>query len=104
MRCCSGARCDEVPGIHNTSQRGEICALGRPADAQVNFLATRKREHSREPDEIYSIIEACSYGLYLEMFARRSRCDWRSWGNEVDESPVSRRDRGEQLLVDLIYE
>lgn len=51
---------------------------------QVNFLATRKREHSRKPDELYNIIEACSSGPRLEMFARGSRDEWRAWGNEAE--------------------
>jgi len=47
---------------------------------QVNFLATRKREHSRKPDELYPIIEACSPGPFLELFARRPRPRWAVWG------------------------
>jgi len=74
-----------------------------PGRRQVNFLATRKREHSRKPDEIYPIIEACSYGPFLEMFARHSRAGWDSWGNEVDASSVSRADRGEQALINPMY-
>jgi N6-adenosine-specific RNA methylase IME4 len=76
---------------------------GAPGRRQVNFLATRKREHSRKPDEIYPIIEACSYGPFLEMFARHSRPGWASWGNEVDESPVSRSDRAEQAEINPMY-
>lgn len=49
---------------------------------QVNMIATRKREHSRKPDEIYPIIEACSTGPYLELFARFRREGWAQWGNE----------------------
>lgn len=56
---------------------------------QVNFLSARKREHSRKPDEIYPIVEACSPGPFIELFARHSRAGWASWGNEVDSSPVS---------------
>ena len=52
--------------------------------SQVNFLATRKREHSRKPDELYPIIEACSRGPYLELFARGERKNWKSWGNQAD--------------------
>jgi N6-adenosine-specific RNA methylase IME4 len=89
-------------GFTYKSTRGNP-RIGAPGRRQVNFPATRKREHSRKPDEIYSIIEACSYGPYLEMFVRRSRGDWRSWGSEVDKTPVSRRDRGEQLLVNPMY-
>jgi len=44
---------------------------------QVNYLATRKREHSRKPDELHQIIEDCSPGPYLELFARHSRRGWR---------------------------
>ena len=49
----------------------------------MNIVTTRKREHSRKPDELYDIIEACSPGPYLEMFARYSRQGWEQWGNEI---------------------
>lgn len=51
---------------------------------QVNFLATRKREHSRKPDELYDIIEACSPGPRLELFARGGREEWETWGNQAE--------------------
>jgi N6-adenosine-specific RNA methylase IME4 len=53
---------------------------------QVNYLCSRKREHSRKPDEQYAIIEACSMGPYLELFARGERKGWTSWGNQADDS------------------
>lgn len=62
----------------------------QPGRRQVNLLATRKREHSRKPDEIYEIIEACSPGPYLEMFARYPRKGWKSWGNEADATIIPR--------------
>jgi len=66
--------------------RGSMRTL-KPGRTQVNTLATRKREHSRKPDEIYDIIEACSPGPYLELFARFCRDGWRQWGNEdVEEN------------------
>lgn len=52
---------------------------------QTNIITTRKREHSRKPDELYSIIEACSPGPYLELFARHPRKGWVQWGNEEVE-------------------
>lgn len=52
---------------------------------QVNFLATQKREHSRKPDEFYDIVESCSPGPYLELFARGSRKGWATWGNQADD-------------------
>lgn len=58
-----------------------------PARSQVNFLASRKREHSRKPDELFDIIEKCSPGPFLELFARFPRPNWSSWGNEdVEEN------------------
>lgn len=57
-----------------------------PGRTQVNLLATRKREHSRKPDEQYPLIEACSPGPYLEMFARGTRKGWATWGNQADDS------------------
>lgn len=66
--------------------RGSMRTL-KPGRTQVNLLATRKREHSRKPDEIYEIIEACSPGPYLELFARFPRKGWIQWGNEdVEEN------------------
>jgi N6-adenosine-specific RNA methylase IME4 len=50
---------------------------------QVNFLATRKREHSRKPDEQYELIESCSWGPYLELFARGMRQEWDNWGDQA---------------------
>lgn len=52
---------------------------------QVNFIATRKREHSRKPDELYDVIQACSRGPYLELFARGVRRGWTSWGNQAND-------------------
>jgi N6-adenosine-specific RNA methylase IME4 len=59
-----------------------------PGRRQVNFIATRKREHSRKPDQQYAIIEACSPGPFLELFARGSREGWSSWGHQAGEGYV----------------
>ncbi len=56
--------------------RGKKARTLDPGRRQVNFMATRKREHSRKPDEQYQIIEACSWGPYLELFGRGQRDDW----------------------------
>ena len=53
-----------------------------PGRTQVNLLTSQKREHSRKPDEFYELIERCSPGPYLELFARRPRDGWTQWGNE----------------------
>ncbi len=66
--------------------RGKNNRTLAPGGRQVNFLATRKREHSRKPDEQYDIIEACSPGPFLELFARGERPGWTGWGNQADPS------------------
>ena len=76
--------------------RGSMRTL-QPGRTQVNIVSTRKREHSRKPDEIYDIVESCSPGPYLELFARFRRPGWHQWGNEdVEENSlydVAKRDR-----------
>lgn len=52
---------------------------------QVNIIRSRKREHSRKPDELYQLIESCSSGPYLELFARGSRPDWTTWGDQASD-------------------
>ena len=66
--------------------KGKNARTLKPGRTQVNYLATRKREHSRKPDEIFDIIEACSPGPRLEMFCRGVRKGWTVWGNQADES------------------
>lgn len=65
--------------------RGKKARTLAPGRRQVNYLATRKREHSRKPDEQYDLIEACSWGPFLELFARGPRENWLTWGNEAAE-------------------
>jgi N6-adenosine-specific RNA methylase IME4 len=58
-----------------------------PGRRQVNLFPERKREHSRKPECLYDIIEACSPGPYLELFARHTRSGWRQWGDELSILP-----------------
>ncbi|HEX3888871.1 MAG TPA: MT-A70 family methyltransferase [Phenylobacterium sp.] len=64
--------------------RGKNARTLAPGRSQVNMIETRKREHSRKPDEQYALIEACSPGPYLELFARGERKKWQVWGNQAD--------------------
>lgn len=64
--------------------RGHMRTLA-PGRRQVNIISTQKREHSKKPDEIYKIIEACSPAPYLELFARGKRKGWTQWGDQVDD-------------------
>jgi N6-adenosine-specific RNA methylase IME4 len=66
--------------------RGKNARTLQPGRTQVNYLETRKREHSRKPDEIYPIIEACSPGPRIELFARGMQPGWTVWGNEALET------------------
>lgn len=65
--------------------KGEGFRTLPPARTQVNLIRTQKREHSRKPDEMIDLIEACSPGPYLELFARGKRENWTLWGNQADE-------------------
>jgi N6-adenosine-specific RNA methylase IME4 len=57
-----------------------------PGRTQVNYIGTRKREHSRKPDEQYELIESCSNGPFVELFGRGVRKGWTTWGNQADEA------------------
>ena len=53
---------------------------------QMNWGMFPVQDHSHKPEEVYSIIERCSDGDYLELFARRpvpSDKNWSIWGNEI---------------------
>lgn len=63
--------------------RGKNARTLQAGRRQVNFLATRKREHSRKPDEQYEFIEACSPPDYVELFARGARGGWAYWGDQA---------------------
>jgi N6-adenosine-specific RNA methylase IME4 len=68
----------------------------QPGRTQVNYVESRKREHSRKPDELYRIVEGCSPGPYLELFARYPKPGWSAWGDEADATvtPKGRQHKG----------
>jgi len=65
--------------------RGKNARTLSPGRRQVNILRTMKREHSRKPDEMYDLVESCSPGPYLELFARGTRNGWVGWGNQAEK-------------------
>jgi N6-adenosine-specific RNA methylase IME4 len=65
--------------------RGKNARTLAPGRSQVNMIQTRKREHSRKPDEQYDLIESCSPGPYMELFGRGVRGGWTVWGNQADD-------------------
>jgi N6-adenosine-specific RNA methylase IME4 len=75
--------------------RGEL-RTGPAGRRQTNIIVAQKRAHSMKPDEIYEIIESCSPGPYLELFARFLRPKWSHWGNEAALN-------GQQIKVHPMY-
>jgi N6-adenosine-specific RNA methylase IME4 len=67
--------------------RGSLRTL-QPGRTQVNIIKTQKQEHSRKPDELYDIIESCSPGPYLEIFARGKRTNWNVFGNQANDAYI----------------
>jgi N6-adenosine-specific RNA methylase IME4 len=65
--------------------RGKNARTLAPGRSQVNLVGSRKREHSRKPDEQYGIIEGCSPGPFVELFARGIRHGWATWGNQAKD-------------------
>lgn len=65
--------------------RGKNARTLNPGRSQENIISSRKREHSRKPDEQYDLIESCSWGPRIELFARGNREGWFSWGNQSDD-------------------
>jgi N6-adenosine-specific RNA methylase IME4 len=61
-----------------------------PGRSQVNLVAETKREHSRKPEQMYEVIEACSGGPRLELFARNERPGWVQWGDELGSHAAPR--------------
>jgi len=66
--------------------RGKNARTLPPGRSQVNMIQSRKREHSRKPDEQYRLIESCSPGPYLELFSRGIRENWMVWGDQADDA------------------
>jgi N6-adenosine-specific RNA methylase IME4 len=81
-------------GLHTgtgywTRANSEPCLLAAKGKRQRRSAGVHQvilspvREHSRKPDEIYDRIEQLLAGPYLELWARRTRPGWESWGNQV---------------------
>lgn len=65
--------------------RGKNARTLSAGRSQENIISSQKREHSRKPDEQYALIESCSNGPYLELFARGNRPKWHCWGNQAED-------------------
>lgn len=65
--------------------RGKDNRTLQPARSLENIIISCKREHSRKPDELYTVIEKCSPGPYIELFNRVPREGWTSWGDQTGD-------------------
>lgn len=68
-----------------TKRKSDTFRTLQPGRSQVNLLRSMKREHSRKPDEFIPLIEACSPGPYIELFARGTRPGWALWGDQATD-------------------
>lgn len=66
-----------------------FCRKGSPGQTRridsVWFNWPRTAKHSRKPEAFLDLVEQVSPGPYLELFARRQRIGWDTWGNEALE-------------------
>ena len=75
----------------------EHILLGTRGSVELKFHGQQNwgfypvQDHSHKPEEVYDVIERCSYGPYLELFARRRRNGWDAWGNEIESDIVINR-------------
>jgi N6-adenosine-specific RNA methylase IME4 len=60
---------------------------------QPNIIVSQKGRHSEKPAEQYQIVESCSRGPFLELFARTPREGWHQWGDECERHPIGERVR-----------
>lgn len=52
--------------------------------SQGTWFYAPVQDHSHKPEEVYAIIERCSPGPYVELFARRQQPGWDSIGDAID--------------------
>lgn len=60
-----------------------------PPPIEMRFSSVykeRRGEHSKKPEYYYELIEKMyPEGKYLELFARKARPGWESWGNDIQQ-------------------
>jgi N6-adenosine-specific RNA methylase IME4 len=85
--------CKRQPGVgnylRNNTEHCIFATRGKPMTPENKPISTwyiwPRAEHSKKPDAFYDLVEQVSPGPYLEMFARRNRLGWDTWGNECLE-------------------
>lgn len=77
--------------LRNVTEHMLFCTKGNLSTAEndvPNLFYAERGQHSAKPDKAYQLAEELSPGPRLDMFSRRRRKGWDSWGDEtsVDKS------------------
>jgi len=73
----------------NTTEFVLYCRRGKPACKErtdTSWWNWKRGPHSKKPEQFQDIVERMFDGPYLELFARRERHNWITWGNEVPDA------------------
>jgi site-specific DNA-methyltransferase (adenine-specific) len=57
-----------------------------PAKKFNSWFEAEVTKHSQKPNKVYEMIEQMYSSPYIELFARNTRKNWSSWGNELVKS------------------
>jgi N6-adenosine-specific RNA methylase IME4 len=77
-------------GTHANPEPCMLAKLGNPLrldEGVHSVIMTPVGHHSEKPDEAYSRMERLFGGPRLELFARRPRAGWITWGDELPFDP-----------------
>lgn len=86
--------CKPGPGmgyyVRNNTEHCLLATRGRPMVPPKALISSwyvwPRGPHSQKPDEFFALAEQVSPGPRLELFARRSRPGWDSWGSQAPAS------------------
>ncbi len=65
------------------ARRAKGPAIPTPARVHSRWFDWPRSEHSAKPEAFLDLVESVSPGPYLEMFARRNRLGWDTFGDEA---------------------
>jgi len=85
--------CKKQPGVgvyvRNNTEHAILAKRGKPPvtvkAAPATWFIWPRAEHSRKPDGFMDLVESITPGPYLELFSRRQRLGWDTWGNQALE-------------------
>lgn len=77
---------DEVARINAVKGTADRMKLARAGSSWFHWP---RGEHSAKPEAFLDLVESVSPGPYLELFARRNRLGWDTWGNECLDHGVA---------------